>query len=323
MRFGLFISAFFAAFKALEYKLMVFKLKPIGNFEINQDWIRTCLAGGLASFAILFELPGESRWLLAQYTAVRAAQCLYDHYRKKNAVLSRIGDHLYTGMFALSAGQLVYSFVMRPDTLDREYNQFLTRVTRMSTHTIQAFRSHTIDKHIDFATIQEKIVDKYYPSGLPESQLDFIMRRTPAFIDCDLIHPEDPSCPSRIVKIWPYIFRMMLPVYASLHTIPPLVFGLKRVLKDPLKFAEACLKNSLRSSSFMATYILIYQTLLCGHRKLFREGIIQNDYSMNYGIMAFLASISVLIEKPSRRTELAAYVMKFYCVITYPILAST
>lgn len=277
------------------------------------EWVQACSAGFLASVALLLEVPGETRWLLAQYTAVRAAQCVYEHYRKKSEMLRRIGDRMYTAIFALCSGQLVYSFVVRPDVLDHEYNGFLTRVTRMPVAAISAIRGHLLDGHLSFHTIEHEIGKKFYPTGFPDDQLDFHLRRTPKILDCALIHPEEPSCPKRIVDIWPYIFRMMFPVYASLHTIPPLVFGLKRVMANPLKFSEACLKNSIRSSSFMATYILIFQALLCTHREMFRRGIVTNDYKMNYWIMGFLSSASVLIEKNTRCIELSLYVLYYSC----------
>lgn len=274
------------------------------------EWIQACSAGFLASLALLFEVPGETRWLLAQYTAVRAAQCVYEHYRKKSEVLGRIGDRLYTAIFALCSGQLVYSFVVRPDVLDREYNAFLTRITRVPLVTITAIRGHLLDGHVNFNALEHELGPKFYPSGFPTDQLDLHLRRTPHVLDCALIHPEEPSCPKRILKIWPYVFRLMFPVYSSLHTIPPLVFGLKRVMGSPVRFFEACLKNSVRSASFMATFILIFQTLLCSHREMFRRGILRKDYKINYWIMGVLSASSVLIEKNSRCVELSLYVSR-------------
>lgn len=319
--FGLFIASYFASYKLIEDYLR--KEESLVRIPwLSKKILRTSVAGALASLALLLEGSGETRWLLAQYTAVRAGQCIYECFRKRNATLSRIGDWMYTAIFAVSSGQLVYSFALNPDTLDREYNGFLTRVTKMSPLVIQSLRSHLHDHFIDFDKL-EPVVKRYYPEGLPISQIALMQKSLPKMIDCAIIHPEEPYCRKRIFQVWPYIFKMMFPVYASLHTVPPLVFGLKRVLNDPKQFINACLKNSVRSSSFMATYILIFQTLLCGHRELFRRGVLEGDHKAVYWLFGFLSSVSVLIEKNSRRTELALYVssrclvhINFFVVVT-------
>ncbi len=272
--------------------------------HLNVEWARTAIAGGIASLALLLESSPETRWLLAQYTSVRAAQCIYEYYSKRNSYLTKIGNWMYTAIFAISSGQLVYSFCMQPNALDREYQSFLTRVTRLSPVVIQTIRCHLHDRFLNFHQLEATL--EKCGATIP---MEVSLKSSPAMIGCDIIHPEEMSCSMRIIKIWPYIFKLMFPVYASLHTVPPLVFLSKRVIKEPLGFLSTCLKNSIRSSSFMATYIILFQTLLCGHRELFRRGWIHRDHRSFYWLFGFLSSASVLLEKESRRTELTLYLL--------------
>jgi hypothetical protein len=317
IRFGLFVASFFAIFKIAESKLDMESftkiIKRTLGLKVSKGWIRSGLAGALASLALIFEVSEETRWMFAQYAAVRAGQCVYEHARTKIKILSDIGDWLYTGIFALSSGQLVYSFAMRPETLDREYNAFLNRVTHMPLAVVQAVRDNLHDNWVNYHTM-DKVVTKFYPNGLPSSQLHIALKSSPGVIDCHLMHPETSSCSHRIISRWPYIFRMMFPVYGSLHTFPALVLGPKRVFASPISFLQACLKNTVRSSSFMATYIVIFQALLCAHRCLSRNGFIRNDHKAIYWLFGTLSAASVLIEKKSRRIELALYV--FYLCLS-------
>lgn len=288
-------------------KYLTSLLNRVPGLHIGEGWLRSGLAGAIASLALVLEGSEETRWMFAQYAAVRAGQCVYEHARTKSKLLAAIGDWLYTGIFAISSGQLVYSFAMRPDTLDREYNSFLNRVTHMPLAVVQAVRDNLHNNWVNYQAM-DKIVAKYYPNGLPSSQMHIALRSSPGVIDCHLMHPETSSCAHRIVSMWPFIFRIMFPVYGSLHTFPALAFGPKRVLASPISFLQACLKNTVRSSSFMATYIAIFQTLLCAHRGLFRNGFVRKDHRALYWLFGFISASSVLIEKKSRRIELALYV---------------
>lgn len=271
------------------------------------------LAGGIAAFALTLQ-PAQTRSILVQYSAVRAAQCIYESLRKSYPTINKHNDTIWAAAFALCSGQLVYNFIMHPETLDPAYENFLTRVTRVHPAIIQSFRMRFKYNHMDWRALDQYLA-RAYPDGLPSSQIDVMLRKTPTVIGCELCHAHEPACLSRIINIWPYVFRLMFPVYASLHTIPPIIFGLKRVLKNPSNFIRACLKNSVRSSSFMATFIIIFQSLLCAYRKLHREGLVHGDHPYNYWIFAFIASVSVFVEKPSRRAELALYVHLRYLTL--------
>jgi hypothetical protein len=52
----------------------------------------------------------------------------------------------------------------------------------------------------------------------------------------------------------------MLPVYSALHFIPMLVLRRKHVMRDPLGMLSRALKGTLRSSSFLGVFVIIFQS---------------------------------------------------------------
>lgn len=307
LRFGLCVAAYFGTFRFLEARLRTLLVRT-GLPEARRRWLRALLAGLGAAWALLLEADPGVRRLLAQYAAVRAAQCLYEHYRGRVAVLARLGDRLYDVLFALASGQLVYSFVMRPDALDPSYARFLASVARMHPTLVGAIRSQLIDGCLEFDKV-ELVLHEHF-RGLPPGATghELGLRQVPAVIDCALVHPEEPSCLRRVLGMWPFIFRLTFPMYLSLHTLPPALFRLRACLARPGAVLAHGLRSALRSSSFMASFVFLSQAVLCGQRAALRRGWLAGDHPLFYYLVGLLPSVAVLLEKPSRRIELALFV---------------
>lgn len=302
--FGLFVASYFALFKGLEEKWIP-RLRD--RFSIQNDKWDSAIAGGLSAFTmILFEHDESIRRILGHYSAVRAFQSMYN----QSSLYSRWGDWPYSLLFALSSGQIVYSFAKRPESLDWEYQAFLTRVTVIHPTIIQTVRNKLSGRHLDYDGIA-KVVHQYR-----RDSMDLAMKTAPAIIGCDWLHPES-TCSEKILGIWPYIFKMMFPVYGSLHAIPPLLFRPGTILAGPLAYFRSVILATLRSSSFMATFILIFQVILCGHRNAITAGMIgESDSFYLYGLLGFLAASSIMVEKSNRRVELSLYVSNIFCLLS-------
>lgn len=99
------------------------------------------VAGGVAGSSILFLEP-ETRRNVALYIGVRALQCLY------NAAKARGWWHMWgshwshgdTLLFCVTSAQVMYAYVMRPDTLPSSYNKFIIATGPIHTSVLQAVR---------------------------------------------------------------------------------------------------------------------------------------------------------------------------------------
>ncbi len=58
----------------------------------------------------------------------------------------------------------------------------------------------------------------------------------------------------------------MLPAYAALHLIPMLILRRKHVQRDPLGMLGRALKGTLRSSSFLGVFVVIFHSK-CSFRR--------------------------------------------------------
>lgn len=135
----------------------------------------------------------------------------------------------------------------------------------------------------------------------------------------------------------------MLPVYSALHTIPPILFRSKSFRAHPTKILLKSFFGTLRSCSFLATFVMLFQGLVCTQRNVFyaldgkvpewvmkiwlhkgyywasgefwgraprceereRGASAHSDFDYRTG---FLTCISLFIEEKKRRGELAMYV---------------
>ena len=70
------------------------------------------------------------------------------------------------------------------------------------------------------------------------------------------------------------------------------------------------LQNTLRSATFMAAYVQIFQILLCLHRGAIRQGWIAQDWRYLYWLMGAISGLSLPIENKHRRTELTLFVSR-------------
>jgi hypothetical protein len=61
----------------------------------------------------------------------------------------------------------------------------------------------------------------------------------------------------------------MIPVYSALHTIPPILFRSKAFRANPTKVLTKSFFGTLRSCSFLATFVMLFQGLVCAQRNVY------------------------------------------------------
>lgn len=141
------------------------------------------------------------------------------------------------------------------------------------------------------------------------------------------------------------VFTWMFPIYGALHFVPALLFKKKEWMKEPGRMILKTLVGTARSSSFLGVFVVIYQGIcfgvplpsphflitfysawLCGRnnlwdvmRRLSPEAFKSLPFLLAlqrflkskamFWIPGFLSGLSLFVEAPRRRPELAMYVM--------------
>lgn len=103
------------------------------------------------------------------------------------------------------------------------------------------------------------------------------------------------------------VFKKIIPVYLTLTLVPMTLLHLPQLLKSPLSLLRKTLLNAFRSTIFLSTFVSSYQALICLHRHLISPST--SDTPLIYHLTGLLSSLSILLEHPRRRTELAMYVL--------------
>lgn len=337
-RLGLFFGGFSAGYKALVCAARHY----FGGEE--PAWV-PALAGGAAS-AFVLALDPETRHSVALYMAVRALQALYNAFKSRGwwHVWGSSWPHGDTLLFSVASAQVMYAYVMRPDTLPRSYNNFIVSTGPIERGVLTAVRDQVRGVPLDVPALSNLChrantswASDWTGRGGPSfaAQLLAMLRSRvqgaskaagrkgataaavvgaaqpvlasalPPRIPCSVLHPQQPLCTVQAVATWVDAFTRVFPTYLTLTTVPAVVLRLRNFLRRPLGTLRTAMVSTVRSSSFLASFVAIYMASICAHRRLFPGG----DSKYTYYVAGLLASLSLLIEEKSRRSELALYVL--------------
>eukprot|EP01087_Luapelamoeba_hula_P022299 TRINITY_DN7955_c1_g1_i1.p1 TRINITY_DN7955_c1_g1~~TRINITY_DN7955_c1_g1_i1.p1 ORF type:complete len:497 (+),score=81.75 TRINITY_DN7955_c1_g1_i1:87-1577(+) len=263
------------------------------------------LSGFLAGFSLLFQERGVRR-IIALYLFTRLLQCGYNELKKRKYFDfwwtgnwsddgSNIGDSL---LFILTSAQVMYAYALRPDTLPSSYYKFILKTGPISEVILTALRKNVRGAPVDVKAVNEFIIKR---AGNQAHTL--LETALPPIISCGMLHPQNPSCTLHNMDTFWNAARRTLPVYATLTFVPLIVLRFARLLRDPVRLLTLGTLSCLRSTVFLATLCTTYQLVVCLQRKM-----VTHDHKSIYYIAGIVSGFAILIEKKSRRSELALYV---------------
>lgn len=129
---------------------------------------------------------------------------------------------------------------------------------------------------------------------------------SPMIADCSILHPRTSSC--TIQSAWTFhdAARRSLPMYTFLTVIQLILNNPMRLYQKPRTLLHALI-GITRSTTFLASFVSSYMGVSCGGHQLLRT-FTDRESHMFYWPVGLLASLSLYIERKSRRSELALYV---------------
>ncbi|GJN87945.1 hypothetical protein Rhopal_000900-T1 [Rhodotorula paludigena] len=293
-----------------------------------EPW-HAALAGFVSGLSVWAEKPSR-RVTIGQQLFVRGLQGHYNDLKSQGRVRVRNVSVL---VFGFSCAQIMYSWLMAPEALPSGYRRWITQASRVSEPclpvNLSAYRSGTFDPAVARKAIEwgrgatdknRGLIEAYAKRG---EMGDF----GPPFAPCEVVHPWAESCVGNGVDRWHHVFRWIAPVYAGLHFIPPLLLRRKAWMKERVPFLQSpsgfLVKSAigtLRSCSFLASFVTLFQGLVCLQRNIY-------DYLLShpttfppwligliahkswYWLCGFATCVPLFIEEKKRRRELAMYVL--------------
>ncbi|KAH8092537.1 hypothetical protein BXZ70DRAFT_898184 [Cristinia sonorae] len=311
--------------------------------QAHQQWVRrktrrwySVLAGSVAgAVAICFE-KSSRRTTIAQQLFVRGLQGSYNTFSATSGFTIPHGDVM---LFSLCCGQILYSFLMRPETLPPSYINWMSHACKVNPSSVAMNRDLATKGHFMMSDLDSIIKRKdIAPGNLTEllERKRLAQAPIPDFgtlaAPCAAVHPRIESCQYVQLERFFVVLRSMIPIYGALHLIPMLLFKRKAVFNQPLKMLLRGLLGTLRSSSFLGVFVVIFQAYNCSKYNL-HTALTALRSSQTPSLLATLARfvpqtlVDVLIQKPSwwlggalcglslfveekhRREELAMYVL--------------
>ena len=219
------------------------------------------LAGGTAGgLAILFETKAR-RVAIAQQLFVRGLQGTYNWYTTKHNIHVPHGDVL---VFSLSCAQIMYAFLMIPDSIPKSYNAWISQASKVPHDGVTINRHLVREKMLDIPSL-DKVLARPNITPANATYLKSLRAGTaelPLHAPCATIHPGQDLCTSVPATRFLEVFKWMLPVYGALHVIPPILFKTKAFRRDPQSMLVKAALGTARSSTFLSVFVVIYQCTL-------------------------------------------------------------
>lgn len=132
---------------------------------------------------------------------------------------------------------------------------------------------------------------------------------------CQIVHPQTDSCSTHTLDFMVKAFKRSVPVYVPVYCVPLLLFNGRKMLTSPISTVGGTLTKIARSSVFLTTYMTTMYAFVCAVRN---NTSIESELLGGLGVGA--GGISILIEKKSRRTELALYIFSQAVLSSFNIL---
>ncbi|CAL9776591.1 unnamed protein product [Musa acuminata subsp. burmannicoides] len=290
-RVGLLFGGFTGSYHALRCFLRKFRKK--------ETRFNAILAGSVAGLSILALDDPSRRRTLALYLLARLAQCAYNSAKSKNK-FHLWGSHWRHGdslLFSLACAQVMYAFVMRPESLPKSYQDFIQKTGPVAEPVYKAVRECCRGGPMDLVSLSAYLSNKKEFSSMN-------LMEYPTIVPCSVIHPDTESCLVHNGTAASETFRKTFPLYFSLTFVPFVVLRLQKFLESPAWTSWRAVLGAVRSTSFLSAFVGLFQAVVCLHRK-----VASKDHKLVYWISGAIAALSVLIEKKARRAELALYVL--------------
>ncbi|KAG8381053.1 hypothetical protein BUALT_Bualt06G0082000 [Buddleja alternifolia] len=290
-RIGLLFGGFTGSYHALRCLLRKLRKK--------ETPVNAILAGAVSGLSILALEDSSRRRTLALYLLARLGQCAYNSAKSKNK-FHLWGSHWSHGdtlLFAFACAQVMYSFVMRPESLPKSYQEFIQKTGPVAAPVYKAVRDCCRDSPVDVASLSAYLSSRKGANGVK-------LEEFPDIIPCSMIHPDTNSCMVHNANAAAATFRKTFPLYFSLTYVPFVVLRMQKFMDSPVGTSWHAVTGAIRSTTFLSAFVGIFQGVICLHRK-----VALKDHKLVYWLAGGMSALSVLLEKKARRGELALYVL--------------
>lgn len=290
LRYGLFLGTFAGTFASVDEAIAAF-----GGRARTARW-RALIAGAIAGPSMLLTGLNTQHTSLAVYILMRAAvlasRCGIKSKKFGSLCKPLTWTHGDIFLMCLSSSQILSSYILNQDSLPSSYRSFLNKHGGKDAMILKGVKEIACSKPLTSLAG----IEKYYKSNGVELKLDPTMK-----IPCSIVHGNQ-SCAAHAISFFVQAYARALPVYLPVYFIPALIVHRQGLWKMPYTILGKGLFGTARSSLFLSIYCTSAWIWTC---LLFQ--IIRSCDIPTLAAGAFPAGLALLIEKKSRRMEIAQY----------------
>ncbi|KAJ3379575.1 hypothetical protein HDU92_006610 [Lobulomyces angularis] len=236
----------------------------------------------------------------------------------------------------------MYAYIMQPNTIPKEYYSWIVKMGQVPKETLQLNRDNVrsletshfkTDAKLKLTTAVNLIKKFSNQNVKSEAAIQttkeiFNTKNYFPVIPCSVLHPSEESCLNHNKSLFINMLKNMLPIYISLNIIPMIVFRGRSFVNNPVKNLYRSLLSASRSSTFLATFVIVNMGAICTQRKIilwknrpkFFNFLPVTDNKLHYYICGILCSSTIFLENTKRRPELAMYVLPKGLTSLYQVL---
>ncbi|KAJ3377004.1 hypothetical protein HDU84_009164, partial [Entophlyctis sp. JEL0112] len=212
------------------------------------------ISGGLAgAIACLFE---KRQWRIdmSQQLFVRGMQAVFNSLANNGRFHFRHGNSL---IFALATAQVMYGYVMRPETIPPSYYKFILTTGPIPKPILELTRQQLANT----VPLDPNALVAAVKTCKPTAHALECAKTIPAFPDympCAFLHPSVDACGAQASATFVKVMKSILPVYAALNFVPMVVHKTRELARKPQQLLLRGLKNTARSSLFLGVYVATF-----------------------------------------------------------------
>jgi hypothetical protein len=195
---------------------------------------------------------------------------------------------------------------MRPASLPASYYKFIVRQGPIDEVILQAVRDNCRDRPINYKEVVEYVKKRGGNEALDACMKAGLNTNKPNLIPIRALHPHTAWGAKATFDAFLGVAKQIFPVYLSLALVPAVVLRFKTFAKAPGGVLWASILSALRSTTFLSTFCSSYM-LFISIQRFFFERMGSRDHKLWYYVAAVFSSLSILIERKNRRSELALF----------------
>lgn len=291
LRYGLFLGTFAGGFCTVEETIAA-----LGGSRRTARW-RSLVAGAIVGPSLLLTGHKVRHTSMAIYillrAAVLAARCGLKSERVGWLCKPLSWKHGDTFLMCLSSCQILTAWILKPSSLPKSYVSFLNKHGGKDASIIKGINQLAFNTKP--FTALKGIEEHYRSSGLD------IKLNPEMSIPCTMIHGTQ-GCTPHFFSFLVQAYLRSLPVYVPVYLVPALLVHRQGLFARPSPILWKSVLGIVRSSLFLSVYTSSAWAWTCF---LFRStGICKPPL---IATATFPVGLAVMIEKKSRRMELALY----------------